>query len=255
MSGERQAVTIERTFRVLIELGKGQRGFAELSEALKCPAPTMSRLLKTLSAAGFVTGGGGSVYRITPQAQQMAVQIGGDFSTLSEIRSQLASLSARLGTGCAWFAIEPSGVRCLYRHLIPEGVGIIEEGAIREDLRGHGSVVAACAISERVCTWHAKALRYQLALSQAEWSSLLAQNAEQGYNLSYAMESVPGHGLQPMETLARLSVPILGKDGIVRVLSAAGHGLGAERVFPRDNIAHAQQVATRLAQLSDQVPT
>ena len=80
------------------------------------------------------------------------------------------------------------------------------EGAIRDDLRGHGSAVAACAFSNKAHDWHAATLQQELQLDNTRWDERLQSIRALGFDLSYAMESLPGQGLRPQETLARLSI-------------------------------------------------
>jgi DNA-binding IclR family transcriptional regulator len=253
MSGQRQATTVERALTVLAILGRQSASFSTLVQTTGCPAPTLSRLLKGLVAADLVTGGNGLPYQSTSHARALGQAIAGEDDPIIAIRRELAALSDILGTGCAWFRIEATGVRCLVRHLIPEGVGILAEGALRSDLRGHGCAVSACALSTTVNAWHARTLRSELQLTATLWQKRIKSIREQGYDLSYAMEGVPGHGLRMVETLARLSVPNAVDNENVYVLGATGHGLSAKRVFPDSAIAAAKATTQKIAHIWQQM--
>lgn len=245
MSGERQAATVERALAVLASLGTGPVGFAGLVDAAGCGDAALARLLKGLQAAGLVVGGGGAPYALTDKARALGSAIVGRANPEQAARKELAALSSVTGTGCAWFRVEAVGVRCLLRHLVPEGVGFIAEGNVRSELCGHGSAVAACAVSEAVAGWHAQTLRADLGLTAAAWRKRLAGIRRQGYDLSHGLEAAPRQGR--LETLARLSLPVVRADGSVEVLTATGHGLDAERVFGSTAIAAAVSAAERIA--------
>ena len=229
MSGERQAATVERALAVLAQLGAGPAGFATLAEAARCGDAALARLLKGLHAAELITGGGGAAYALTSKARTLGAAIVGKDDPIARARHVMAQCSEVTGTGCAWFRIEEVGVRCVLRRLVPEGVGFISEGSVRSELCGHGGVVAACAVSDVVAGWHAETLRADLGLTAAAWRRRLASIRTNGYDLSHGNEAAPRQG--QLETLARLSVPVVYEDGSVDVLSATGHGLSGERVF------------------------
>jgi hypothetical protein len=249
MSGERQAATVERALSVLAALGNGPLGFARLVEVVDCGAASLSRLLKGLVSAGLIEGGGGASYRSTAQARSLGQAIAGSDQRIAATRRELAALSEHLGTGCAWFQVEATGVRCLTRHLVPEAVGYISEGSMRTELRGHGCVVAACAASADVCEWHGAQLRVDLGWDEGVWETQLDAIRANGFFCSHGLEGAPGQGPGPLETLARLSIPQPGPDGYPVVLTATGHGLSAGRVFPEPAIEAALLSAQRLADI------
>ena len=117
---------------------------------------------------------------------------------------------------------------------------------MRTELRGHGSVVAACALSKEVCHWHAETLKADLRYDEETWQHRLQDIREHGFDRSYAREGAPGQGDGLLDTLTRLSIPLRNPKGSVHVLTATGHGLSAERVFPERAIKAAQQAAERI---------
>lgn len=102
--------------------------FGEMKQ-LGYTAPTLSRLLKSLSSINIVTKGQDGAYFLGESARVLARAILGESSWEEKIRSLLAHLSGQTGESAAYYEKSAKGIRLIAKEEMAESFHYISEGS------------------------------------------------------------------------------------------------------------------------------
>lgn len=138
---DRLAQALDRAFAVTAALAEGQLSFGVLRERIGLPAPTFSRLLKALIAAGHITAGPNG-YRLAPGAAAHARRIVGALELGEAVAPVLAELATTSGESAAFYALREGRVVLVAVHAMADSASYAPPGISVPEATRHGFVMA-----------------------------------------------------------------------------------------------------------------
>jgi DNA-binding IclR family transcriptional regulator len=135
---DRLPQSLDRALLVIDALAEGAMGFSALRARLKgLPAPTLSRLLRALAAAGAVVKGSAG-YGLAPRAVRLARRVAGGQSPAEAVEPLLADLAAGTGDSAACYGWREGRVTLLAKREVPESFHYMAVGGEVPELTRHG---------------------------------------------------------------------------------------------------------------------
>lgn len=208
----RQVLSLERGMRCLAALGRrgGEASFSVLQAASgDLPDPTMARLLRSLGKAGLIENlGRGAGYRLTPLASSLAQGVLGREDLAALCRPATYRLAQAAGLSCGVFVPDGESVRMVCKTELPDGVHMIAEGQVREELCGHGCAQVMSAWSEELRLRYRRILRRDLRLDGPSWRARMEEIRRHGLHVGHGEEVHGPAGRHRRSLLLRIAAPL-----------------------------------------------
>jgi DNA-binding IclR family transcriptional regulator len=159
---DRLPLSFDRALAVADVLAAGPRGFGELRAGLGgLAAPTLSRLLRALVAAGLVTKREDG-YRVGPRLERTARRLVGGLDPAALVEPVLAELAQATGDSAAFYGWHDAGLTLRATCEVPESFHYMPVGQAVPELTQHGfaqAVVAQLPEHERRSCWRRSPVR------------------------------------------------------------------------------------------------
>ena len=142
---DRQQALLQRTQAIVLALGRGPMGFAALQQMLDdVPAPTLSRLLKSIQAMGWIVHGDHG-YELGEAARHFARQLLGQIDIGELLRPCLVALRDATGASAACYEWYDNKVVLRATAEAPESVHYTDIGKTVPEVTRHGFARALMA--------------------------------------------------------------------------------------------------------------
>jgi DNA-binding IclR family transcriptional regulator len=245
---DRLPLSFDRALAVADVLASGPRGFSELRAGLGgLAAPTLSRLLRALVAAGLVSKREDG-YRVGPRLERTARRLVGGLDPATLVEPVLGQLAETTGDSAAFYGWQDGGMTLRAKHEVPESFHYMPIGQPVPELTLHGfaqALVAALPEHERRACWRRCPARQR---GLAEFIARTAVIRRDGFVIERG-EHKSGVTRVAAAVRAGADGDVLGSLGVSTLSRDAAHirGLGAE-------VARAAATATSLLAATGKKP-